>query len=195
MAKNNKKRRNMYTQIHNGMLKFLFFLLFIMTINNLYSQNNFTHKSKIKLLFEQITNNYHKIKTDTTYVARPSYNWLLLPKVNLKGNNIHFITNKNNIPTKYILESALSTTCGLSVSYKGLGLGFSINPTFFKKHNNVEYIFNFYNNHFGIDGALYNLTEFKGHIAPNRANSVKISGTHLYSISLNGYYVFNNKKF
>ena len=65
---------------------------------------------------------------DTAYIGKPGGKWTVKLRANASGTNLYTDGTINNSQFNAQLESELRATAGVTVSYRGLSLGFAVNP-------------------------------------------------------------------
>ena len=140
-----------------------------------------------------------KISTDTDYVIRPRQPWTIRLRYDLKRTYFSTDDQYDGQRYKYYFENDFNSSVGLSINYLGLSVSLSLNPKkVFRKKNDTELNFNYYNNKWGFDVSYSDIRRFQGsnefiHLFTDNKDSW--GDTHLKGYSANVYYVFNNRKF
>lgn len=156
------------------------------TVQNTLMQKYENTKEKLDALIDK----HMRITTDTNYVNRPNTPWTIRLKTDVYGNSIGF---KHSITERYDLHTICKSTIGVSANYRGISLALTFNPMkMFKKSSDIEYNINYYSNRFGADLQMGRVTSFKQAIGTHR---IDVNGANLEGLSVNAYYVFNNRKF
>lgn len=129
-----------------------------------------------------------KVRYDTSYIAQPWGKWTISPNENFTQHRyIQFVENAT-----YNIRNEICMTTGLKVSYKGIGLGYSVN---FRKINgkttDKDMTINIYSNSFGIDFRRFDVGDFYD----SKYNDHWPEKSCLKGLNINAYYVINNKKF
>ena len=169
-------------------------------IERLQNDSDTTHKGKKSLLirFDSLLSKMYETKTDTHYVVRPSTHWTLKIRTDFKATR--FTVEGADIFGKhytYEMNSEEKKTIGININYKGLSTSLSFNPAHLTgKKTDMEWFLNFYTNSFGGDISVNNLHSFTGHVNHEGVNeNMDFSGVKLQSVTVNGYYAFNKRKF
>ena len=148
-----------------------------------------------------------KFKGDTAYIARPNHPWLLMFSTSLRTTVADFHDRDQESPDymeRMLLHTPYEPSVGLKVSYRGLGVGLSLNPRkLFDKYAATEFDFNFYQPRFGIDLTYQDLRLWDGRLSltnkqdpgQNISHALRKNGLQLNSVSANAYYVFNHRHF
>ncbi len=143
-------------------------------------------RTKIDFLIDK----YQTSKTDTTYICRPKTKWTFQLYGDLYGHDIGFIQPSRG---NYELMSLCKSSLGISAAYRGLSASVSLDLLkVWKKRSNIEYNINYYGSWFGVDVQLSRITTFNEKFGETKR---LCEGSLLRNISLNGYYIFNHKKF
>lgn len=145
--------------------------------------------SNIRERVDAIIDKFQSNSTDSSYVYKPKEPWRVQLYLDLYGHDISFQQATNH----YALTSLCKTSLGISAAYRGLSLSVSLDPLkLHKKRSNIEYNINYYGSFFGVDLQFSHTKSFR-----ERYESFKMYTTdaHLRNISLNGFYVFNHKRF
>jgi len=138
------------------------------------------------------------ITTDTMWVEKDKSTLILKTYATVYSDIMHIRSvNAEGSKSDLFVKSDLKTTLGFSANYRGISASFAINPSkFLKKNSDVRYELNYYNNKYGIDAGyqdVHNLSVTDHFL--KRIGNDKIANSSLKSLSVNGYYVFNGKRF
>ena len=136
------------------------------------------------------------ITTDTMWVARPQSQWIFRAKTDVLGDLLHIRTGEESgFKSNYYLQSEPKVTVGMMANYRGISLSLSLSPTsLLSDFSDMVSAINYYSNTFGIDFTLEKIDEFRGRTSL-LSSSRKLGNTNLRDLSINGYYVFNGKRF
>jgi len=161
------------------------------------AQNDSTKQTRWQRINQKLKENYAKVNYDTEYIGRPDLLWTVKLKGNIGGSQFNNYGKYAGESMRGKLKSDDMRTIGVEVGYSGLSLGFSINPTSnSKKYKDEEVTMNYYDNHFGFDVEYQHIKSFHGY-----QNSwgerwpVEKGDMKMNNLRINGYYVFNGKKF
>jgi len=181
-----------FTNLITAMKKLSLSLMFLLTLLCLcqsagaQSQNDKGKDNFFKRTIHGIFN--PKVKYDTLYICRPWGKWTVSVNENFMQNNYFQFTES----TTYTIRNEVSVTTGISLAYKGIGLGYSVN---FKKLNgktsDKDMTINLYGNWYGIDFHLFNVGDFYD----KKYDTKWPEKSNLKGLNINAYYVFNRKKF
>ena len=146
--------------------------------------------------FFQARNN--KVSTDTFYVARPEEQWIMRVYTRFYANTLHTRSvSVDGDRMNLFMSLDPKWTAGFSAYYRGISASVGFNP---KKifGLNADFLsdINYYNNKYGIDASFENANSFtfrNNFLAFNKRQ--KMPNVKLKCLSLNGYYVFNSKRF
>lgn len=136
-------------------------------------------------------------KTDTTYVGRPEGRWTVKLRMNVSGTNILTRGLIGGGPFTTRLYADAKTTVGASVSYRGLSLGFSLNPAKLAGWNkDYELNFTSYGNRVGGDIVLTSAKTFRGRSEYGGAeHEIARGSVGMETVQANAYYAFNRRRF
>jgi hypothetical protein len=117
--------------------------------------------------------------------------------LNQSGNDFHAKGTVNGIDSRADLKTSHKTTFAMAASYRGLSLGFAINPAkingFYKDY---EMNLNYYSSRLSLDASYQRATTLAGDIERGDEDSRLESGDiTLNVLNVVGYYVFNNRRF
>ncbi len=146
-----------------------------------------------------------KIKYDTSRIVDFSDKLAIYFNISGKVNSIDIqsITTEKQLQ---LLPNG-STSIGLGLDYKWIGLGFSFSPGFLNKDDaiygstkRIDMQLNYYRNSFGIDAYM---KYYKGFYLENPDDFINwpnrefplLQGMETLGAGISAYYVFNNKKF
>lgn len=137
------------------------------------------------------------ISTDTNYVARPLQPWTLKARYKLASTYFSTEDNYGGDNYKYYFESDYKSSVGMTANYRGLSVSLALNTS---HSSGKELNINYYNNKFGIDLGYTDTKHFRGsedyaNLWKSDSHKDDLRDTRLTAYSLNGYYVFNRKKF
>lgn len=146
----------------------------------------------------KLTLRRQKITTDTAYIQRPSEAWTVRVLGNISGTTIRIRENAEDfVPYVMTLDGKTRETVTLSVNYMGLSAAVAVNPAALSGRNqSTEINVNSYGNKIGWDVIYEKSNSFK--------TSMELDDIHLdlgdfwgseRSFTVNGYYVFNHKRF
>ena len=156
------------------------------------------HKDKIETVDSFLTVKYHRINYDTAYLVRPKTKWTLKGRANVTGARFRIRSTQNDMPIKANMTADHKATASLSISYMGITVGGALNPAALAgKYKDFEINVNSYSNRYGFDIITQNAKRFDGWIKMGDQPKVKPEdGTiKARSFNINGYYVFNYRKF
>lgn len=144
-----------------------------------------------------LTARYYKSPYDSEYVVRPEGRLTLKVRLNQSGNDFHAKGTVNGIDSRADLKTSHKTTFAMAASYRGLSLGFAINPAkingFYKDY---EMNLNYYSSRLSLDASYQRSTTLAGDIERGDEDSRLESGDiTLKVLNVVGYYVFNNRRF
>ena len=140
---------------------------------------------------------YNKKTFDTAYIARPNARWTVKLRGNLSGADIQTKAKVDGISHKTQVMADFRGTLSMAVAYRGIGLGFAVNPAKLAgKNRDYEFNLNSYSNRYGFDVVYLSSKTYHGHtdVGDERVDIPKglISQK---ALNLNFYYAFNYRKF
>ena len=156
------------------------------------------NKEKIDAVDSMLTVKYHRINYDTAYLQRPQTKWTLKGRVNITGARFKIRSMQNDMPVKANITADHKATASLSISYLGITVGGALNPAALAgRYKDFEINLNSYSNRYGFDIITQNAKRFDGWIKLGNQPKIKPEdGTiKARSFNINGYYVFNYRKF
>lgn len=140
---------------------------------------------------------YYRAKTDTAYITRPDSRWIVKLRSNASRADIETHGTMNGIAYASELHSAMKATFSISLSYRGLALGVSLNPAHLHGRNNdMELNLSSYGNRLGGEIVYQSTKTFAGKVTKGNVVSKVESGLVSQTmLSANGYYAFNHRRF
>ena len=145
-----------------------------------------------------LTMRYRKGGVDTAYVMRPLTDWTVRARLNVSGaeietrgidNGLHFISE---------MEANRKTTLSMGVSYLGLSLNASLNPSKMAgKYHDYELNLNCYGRRLGFDVIYQDAKNFTGRYIQDGMEPLELPDGMLKvsTLNLNAYYAFNSRRF
>lgn len=141
---------------------------------------------------------YNKAGFDTMYVSRPDSRLTLTAKWNVTGARIGAKGKKDGNKFSSVMRAQYKSTVSLGVTYRGVSMNLSLNPAKMAgRYSDTEMSFGYYGRKFGFDviyqksnnfTGWYDYTGYPRTYLPNDILKLK-------TLNINGYYVFNNRKF
>lgn len=137
-----------------------------------------------------------KVTTDTNYVARPTSPVTMRVKSDVVGELLHFrAVTTDGATTNDRLDSRPKMSVGFMVNYKSLSVSTAFSPSkVLTDLSDLVSSLNYYNNVYGFDMTLEYIDSFRERESLH-AKRRKLHNTNLINFALNGYYVFNGKRF
>lgn len=134
---------------------------------------------------------------DTLYIAKPQERWTVKVRGNVTGNHLLLRGTSDGQTLRTDLEAAHKATLSFSVGYRGLVLGFALNPLKWAgKNKDFEYNMLSYGRKFGFDVAYVTSNTFAGTSElGNTKSNVEAGNVGQRLLNLNAYYVFNHRRF
>lgn len=160
-----------------------------------------------------LTARYYTSPYDTNYVSRPEGRLTLKVRLNTSGNGIHARGTVNGSYSEADLRTSYKTTFAVAAIYRGLSVGFAINPAklggFYKDY---EMNFNYYSSRLSLDASYQRSTTLAGDIEREAGNGQSADGTAstpgngrplrmvsgdvtMKVLNVVGYYIFNHRRF
>ncbi len=176
-------------------------LLLLMPAGALYAQEP-TFKEKAKIWVHKgdslLNERYTRITFDTNYIQRPEGRFLIKTQANLSGLVFDGKESFEGEKITGIFKTNNRTTISLGLTYQGITLGVTFNPTSLgkKKKGELEFSFNIYDNRFILDFNYYKSNTFRGSISVDDFKFEFEKGKmNIKLLNIAGYYTFNNKRF
>lgn len=134
---------------------------------------------------------------DTAYIGKPGGKWTVKLRANASGTNLYTDGTINNSQFNAQLESELRATAGVTVSYRGLSLGFAVNPAKLAgRSKDNEFSLSSYGNRMGVDIVYTSAKTFSGEAEyGGNAYSIEQGRVEMDVLQANAYYVFSHRRF
>ena len=174
---------------------------YILSLALLFCFSQAGAQTRVQQLKERVdstlTARYYKSPYDTDYVVRPEGRLTLKLRLNQSGNDFHAKGTVDGIDSRADLKTSHKTTIAVAAIYRGLSLGFAINPAKLRGfYKDYEMNLNYYSSRLSLDASYQRSTTLAGDIERGDENSRLESGDiTLKVINVVGYYVFNNRRF
>ena len=138
-----------------------------------------------------------KAKYDTAYIAKPGQKWTVKLRANASGTDLRSKGMIDGTPFKADLKAEMRGTAGASVSYRGLSLGFSINPAKLGgKSKDNELSLSSYGNRLGFDASYTSAKTFSGEAEHGGTDyDIGAGKVSMDIIQANAYYAFSHRRF
>lgn len=152
--------------------------------------------SRVDSLLEA-RNNKSFARYDTAYIGKPDGRWTVKLRLNASGTDIHTDGEMGGSPFKSTLKAEMKSTAGVTVSYRGVSLGYSVNPAKLAGRNkDNELTFSTYGNRVGFELAYTSANTFSGE-AEHGENKYDIGqgSVEMEMLQANAYYAFNHRRF
>lgn len=136
-------------------------------------------------------------KYDTAYITKPQQRWTVKLRANVSGNALNTQGTVDGLDLRSRLRTDIKITAGASVSYRGLSLGFALNPAKLAGRNkDIELNLNAYGNSVGGDVVMVATKTYKGTATANGTDyEVAAGAVSMKMITATGYYAFNHRRF
>lgn len=144
-----------------------------------------------------VRDNRSRARTDSAFLCRAPE--LLRLKLTLNGSGSNLIVRGQAADGGYksTLEAQNKYTVSMSASYRGLTLGFALNPAHLAgKNKDYEFNMNAYGNRMGADVIFQSANTFSGDIETARGTTAVPTGlVRQNMLYLNAYYALNARRF
>ena len=136
-------------------------------------------------------------KYDTAYIGLPEKKWTVKLRTTAQGTDLNTKGTLEGMAFTSTLETDISATVGANISYRGLTLGFSVNPAkLYGKNKDNTFAFSSYGNRMGIDLSYSSANTFRGKAEYGGENhDVGAGNVKMKLLEANAYYSFNRRKF
>ena len=146
--------------------------------------------SRVDSLLEA-RNNKSFARYDTAYIGKPDGRWTVKLRLNASGTDIHTDGEMGGSPFKSTLKAEMKSTAGVTVSYRGVSLGYSVNPAKLAGRNkDNELTFSTY------DLAYTSANTFSGEAEHGEDKyDIGQGSVEMEMLQANAYYAFNHRRF
>lgn len=136
-------------------------------------------------------------KYDTTYIGLPEKKWTVKLRTTAQGTDLNTKGTLEGMAFTSTLETDISATVGATVSYRGLSLGFSLNPAkLYGRNKDNTFTLTSYGNRMGIDLSYSSANTFNGKAEHGQeSQSISAGNVKMNLLEANAYYSFNRRKF
>ncbi len=140
---------------------------------------------------------YNKKTFDTAYIDRPDGRWTVKLRGNVSGAFLRTRSKVDGVEQQTQLMADCRGTLSMAVAYRGVGLGFSVNPSkWVGKSQDYEFNLNSYSNRYGFDVVYLSSKTYHGHTDVYGSRTDIPKGLIAQkALNLNFYYAFNYRKF
>ena len=138
------------------------------------------------------------LRVDTNYITRPDAKWVFKIKETLTANWISFEGKEESVvPYMGKLRAFENLKLGLSAAYRGLTLSYALDLNELRgEKTNHELNLTSYGNRTGGDIMWNRINHFEGYQDPQgHFHKMDMSQVQQDRLSVNGYYVFNYRRF
>lgn len=137
------------------------------------------------------------IRSDTNYVVRPTQTMKFRVSLNCSGADLDVHGNRDGGDVRTRASSEMKITTGFNFQYRGLGIGYSFNPSnLFGKKSSTELDMGLYWNRLGINATYQVAGTYSGTVQVGDKISDLAAGTISQDmIQVGAYYAFNGKRF
>ena len=170
-------------------------LLFAMVSDS--AAQKLTQRQRRERMDSVLAARYYKIPYDTNYVVRPQGRLTLKVRMNQTGNSIHAKGTVNGLYSKADLSTSHKTTFALAAIYRGIGVGFAVNPAKWKGiYKDYEFNLNYYSNRLSLDLSYQRSESLAGDIKGDRGEQHLLDeDLKMKVLNMVGYYAFNHRRF
>ena len=170
-------------------------LLFAMVSDS--AAQKLTQRQRRERMDSALAARYYKIPYDTNYVVRPQGRLTLKVRMNQTGNSIHAKGTVNGLYSKADLSTSHKTTFSLAAVYRGIGVGFAVNPAKWKGiYKDYEFNLNYYSNRLSLDLSYQRSESLAGDIKGDRGEQHLLDeDLKMKVLNMVGYYAFNHRRF
>ena len=136
-------------------------------------------------------------KYDTAYIRLPEKKWTVKLRTTMQGTDLDTKGKLEGMSYRSMLKTDISATVGANISYRGLTLGFSVNPAkLYGKNKDNTFAFSSYGNRMGIDLSYSSANTFRGKAEYGGENhDVGAGNVKMKLLEANAYYSFNRRRF
>ena len=180
----------------------LILLLLTMVISAFAQEETQSSASFLQRMDSRMYKRQHKLVLDTSYIYIPEQRWTLKTSSNITWNTLGIKHQIEDTGFSTNLQSDPTYSQGISVAWRWLELGVSINPAWFipsLKNSDQSYSISFYGNKFGMSATLRIANSYKGTLLslPDSTSMVIPKGDVTADISgdFDAWYVFRGNKF
>ena len=170
-------------------------MLFGMVLDS--AAQKLTQRQRRERMDSALAARYYKIPYDTNYVVRPQGRLTLKVRMNQTGNSIHAKGTVNGLYSKADLSTSHKTTFSLAAIYRGIGVGFAVNPAKWKGiYKDYEFNLNYYSNRLSLDLSYQRSESLAGDIKGDRGEQHLLNeDLKMKVLNMVGYYAFNHRRF
>ena len=170
-------------------------LLFAMVSDS--AAQKLTQRQRRERMDSVLAARYYKIPYDTNYVVRPQGRLTLKVRMNQTWNSIHAKGTVNGLYSKADLSTSHKTTFSLAAVYRGIGVGFAVNPAKWKGiYKDYEFNLNYYSNRLSLDLSYQRSESLAGDIKGDRGEQHLLDeDLKMKVLNMVGYYAFNHRRF
>ena len=138
-----------------------------------------------------------RIDFDTTYLSRPLDRWSLRFSVNYKENQMFGIGTLEGEKVLASVHSRPELSQTFGVSYRDIGLSFTINPdSFFGEKEDIGFGLSWYGQSMGVKLETNITKSFSGTVTVgDTLYDIPKGSVDQFKTELSGYYIFNSRRF
>jgi len=171
------------------------FVLAVLTVMKIVAQTR--DQIRRAQIDSMLTARYYRSPYDSIYVVRPEGRLTLKLRVNETGNTIHAKGTINDVYCKADLATRRKLTVSIAAIYRGIGLGFALNPAKLSgAYKDYEFNLNYYSSRLSLDASYQRASTLSGDIHRGDEKSrLESDDVTLKVLNIAGYYTFNHRRF
>lgn len=160
------------------------------------AQAQSTLLSRVDSLLEA-RNDKHFTRYDTAYIGKPNGRWTVKLRTDASGTDLYTKGTIGGSAFKSSLKAEMKSTVGVTLSYRGVSLGYSVNPAKLAGRNkDNELTFSTYGNRVGFDLAYTSANTFSGEAEHGEDKyDIGQGSVEMEMLQANAYYAFNYRRF
>ena len=150
---------------------------------------------------EKLYERQHRVSVDTNFIRIPEERWTFKSTFNADFNTLGISQLNDGDGASVQLISAVAMSQGMSVSWRNITVGFSINPAWFiKSLKNDDFCgsFSMYGNRIGMAATVRKTTTLAGKVTAlpdSLVADVPWGSCQDFSADFDAYYAFNGREF
>jgi len=136
-------------------------------------------------------------KYDTAYIAKPPQHLTVKIRGNVSGSEFFAKSETDGVEHKTILNADMRGTVGASATYRGVTLGFALNPAKLAgKNKDYEFNLNAYGNRVGAEVVYLAANTYRGRTEyGGESHEIGTGVLSLKMFTASAYYAFSHRKF
>ena len=180
------------------MMKKIIYLVFVLiAFTTSLSAQKLSGVERMAMVDSLLTQRYYKTPYDTNYVVRPEGQLTLKVRMNQAGNDFHAKGTVNDVYAKADLKTSYKTTFSIAAIYRGIGIGFALNPAKWKgAYKDYELNFNYFSSRLSLDLSYQRSESLQGDMfLDNVPKQLESGDATMKVLNVAGYYTFNHRRF